>query len=339
MKRPLFWFTRCLATAALVAVCSPAGTRADTPGAQLKMREAARQFYDTGKLLHDRGKFKEAAAEFERAYGEEPLPAFVYNAAQSWDEAGDHAHAIASYKRYLGFKESASEAPQIKARLEVLEKESAASAPMAAPRHTALPYKEPITGHVFQTFLTYDNKEYVLVGVGTRKVLGFKVYAMAMYIEDEAGRKGFPKLAGEAGGADQKTLLASNLVPSFIIQGDFAKHAILWFARPVTAAKQRDSYSEALAEDLSPKASPDVKKAASEFVALFDRDVKEGDEMVIHTESDGRVGVKIGAGPMKMTAIASLRVVHQIWDIWLGAKPISDDLKTMLMDRIDTLSR
>ena len=339
-----FCFRAALATAFVPTLAASA--RAEGTPSQMKMREAARKFFETGKLLHDRGRFKEAAAEFERAYGEEPLAAFLYNAAQSYDEAGDHARAIAGYKKYLGFKESAAEAEQIKARLDVLEKETAAATAAAAaaaapapPRHTALPYKEPNTGHVFSTFLTYDNKEFVLVGVGTRKVIGFKVYAMAMYIEDEAARKGFPKLAGEAGGADQKTLLASNLVPSFIIQGDFAKHAVLWFARGVTAAKQRESYSEALADDLSPKASPEVRKCAADFVALFDKDVKEGDEIVIHTEPDGQVGVKIGSAPMKMTSMKSLRVVHQIWDIWLGAKPINENLKAELMDRIETLGR
>ena len=89
---------------------------------------------------------------------------------------------------------------------------------------------------------------------------------MAMYIEDEAARKGFTRLAGQAGGADNETLAKSGLVPAFIIQGDFAKHAILRFARSVSAADQRKSYREALGEDVTDKATPEVRRAAEAFL-------------------------------------------------------------------------
>ena len=169
-------------------------------------------------------------------------------------------------------------------------------------------------------------------------MFGFKVYAMAMYIDDESARKQFPRLAGQAGGADQRTLEESGLLPSFIIQGDFAKHAILWFARDVSAKQTMDSYREALEKDLSPKASPEVRAAAEGFVKLFEKDVKQGDEIVIHTEPDGRVGVQLGAEPMRWGP-TSQRLVFDVWDIWLGQKPINGDLKKMLMDRVDALGR
>ena len=35
----------------------------------------------------------------------------------------------------------------------------------------------------------------------------------------------------------------------------------------------------------------------------------------------------------------NLRLSHDIWDIWMGSKPISADLKKSLIDRIDTLGR
>lgn len=312
------------------------GATAPASAAAPPMHDAARSFFQAGQALYEKGKFAEAAKAFQSAFDEEPLAALAYNAAQSWDRAGDRAMAIAAYRKYLGFKESESDAEQVKARLAVLEKEAAA--PVAtAPRHTPLPYKEPVTGHVYQTFVTYDGREFVLVGVGTRKVFGFKVYSMAMYIEDEAARKGFPKLAGQAGGADNETLLKSGLVPGFIIQGEFAKHAILRFARAVSAADQRKSYRESLGDDVTDKATPEVRKAAEAFLALFDEDVKEGEEMAIHTEPDGRVGVELH-GKIKWGE-TNLRVVHDVWDIWLGAKPINADLKTALMSRIDSLAR
>jgi hypothetical protein len=35
----------------------------------------------------------------------------------------------------------------------------------------------------------------------------------------------------------------------------------------------------------------------------------------------------------------NIKLSHDIWDIWMGSKPISADLKKTLVDRIDTLGR
>jgi tetratricopeptide (TPR) repeat protein len=326
----------------LVGLAPFGAARAGKPA---KMKSAARSFYEAAQALYDKGRFRDAAVQFQNAYDEDPVPAFIYNACQSLDKAGDRAQAIACYKRYLGFKESKEDAAQLAARLEVLEREEkAATAPVAAPapapaapRHTPLPYKEPVTGLVFDTFLMVDGKEYVLVGVGTRKVIGFKVYAMALYIEDEAARKGFTKLAGQAGGADAKTLQKSGLVPGFIIQGEFGKHAIMRFTRAVSAADQRKSYREALGDDATDKATPEVRKAAEDFLALFSDDVKDGDVIEIQTDADDRVGIAIGG--KKKWGPRNARIAHDVWDIWLGANPINADLKAALIDRVDTLGR
>jgi hypothetical protein len=50
-------------------------------GEEDERRAAAKRFFDTGMLLYDRGEFLEAAVDFERAYREAQLPAFLYNIA------------------------------------------------------------------------------------------------------------------------------------------------------------------------------------------------------------------------------------------------------------------
>jgi hypothetical protein len=199
-----------------------------------------------------------------------------------------------------------------------------------------MPFVEPVTRHTFQTVVTYDGQTYTLMGVGARKVWGAKVYAMALYVEDEPARKAFPKLAAQAGGADHDSLLHADLAHKFIVLGEFGKTALIHFTHDVSAKDSRDAYRKALGDAIGANASSDLKRDAEAFLALFD-DVKDGDDVLIRTMQDGKICVehkgKLRAGPTNQ------RLSHDIWDIWLGAKPISDDLKKGIVDRIDTLGR
>jgi hypothetical protein len=69
---------------------------------------------------------------------------------------------------------------------------------------------------------------------------------------------------------------------------------------------------------------------------LFD-DIKEGEDIVIRTTSEGQIVVE--ARGQKRVGPTNLRLAHDIWDIWLGAHPISGDLKKSIVDRIETLGR
>jgi hypothetical protein len=72
------------------------------------------------------------------------------------------------------------------------------------------------------------------------------------------------------------------------------------------------------------------------FLNLFE-DVKDGDDITIRTNSKGEVYVQTH-GKWKQGP-TNLRLSHDIWDIWMGSKPVSADLKKSLIDRIDTLGR
>jgi tetratricopeptide (TPR) repeat protein len=316
-------------------------------------RAAAKRFFDTGTLLYDRGDFTEAAREFERAYAEAPLPDFLYNIATAYDKGGERKKAADAYRKYAAAMPEAKESVVARKRADVLESEwkqleeieaqkrkaaeEALRAQAARPKlPPSLPFVEPVTKFTYQTITTVDGKPYTLLGAGARKVIGFKVYAMGLYVEDEPARAAFPKLAARAGGSDHATLLRNDLVNQWLVLGEFGKMAHLHFVRNVSAKDTRESYREAMPDAFSSTAPAELKRDAEAFLALFD-DIKDGEDLIIRTSADGQVIVEVH-GQVKRGP-KNQRLAHDIWDIWMGQKPINADLKKTLVDRVDTLGR
>src|SRR5262249_44321658 len=154
-----------------------------------------------------------------------------------------------------------------------LEAAKAAAARPAEPARKLpppLPFVEPVTKYTFQTWTMVDGKPYTLLGAGARKVYGFKVYAMGLYVEDDPARAAFPKLASQAGGSDHDTLVRGDLVNQWLVNADFGKMAILHFVRNVSGKDTQSSYREALGEDAGPRVSGETRQAVDQFLALFD---------------------------------------------------------------------
>jgi tetratricopeptide (TPR) repeat protein len=311
--------------------------------------QAAKRFFESGQLLYNRGEFLDAAKEFERAYAEDPRAGLLYNVAQAYDKGGDRVKAVAAYRKFVASPSDGPEAEQAKqlsrSRADVLEKEwkelEAARAAAQRPAEKRnlpppLPYVEPVTKQTFQTMVEIDGRPYTMLGAGARKVSLFKVYAMALYVEDEPARKAFPAFAARAGGSDKDTLTRGDLAYQFIILGEFGKVAMLRFTRAVTAKQTQDAYREVLADDLSSAAPAQLKKDTEAFLALFE-DVKEGQGMIIRTGQDGTITVEVDG--KKKAGPTNVRLSHDLWTIWLGQKPISTDLKKTLIDRVETLGR
>src|SRR4051812_37373411 len=330
---------RMLLVVATVLACAGPAFAADD-----EKTSAAKRFYETGTLLYDRGEFLDAAREFERAYREQPKAALLYNIATAYDKAGERAKAVENYRKYVALMPNSSEVAVSKARADVLEREAkelaaaraTAEKPVAQPaRNIAppLPFVEPVTKYTYQTWIKVDGVPYTLIGAGARKVYGFKVYAMGLYLEDEPARKGFPALAARAGGSDHDSLARGDLAHQFVVLGDFGKSALLHFVRSVSGKDTRDAYREALGDDVGHNASPDLKRDAEAFLAMFD-DIKDGEDLTIRTTGAGQVIVE--ARGQKRVGPTNVRLAHDIWDIWLGQKPISPDLKRGMVDRIDT---
>ena len=306
---------------------------------------AARRFYESGTYLFDRGQFVDAAKEFERAYEVQPRPALLYNIASAYDKGGERMKAVENYRKYVATMPGAPDVASARARADVLEREArelaAAKAAAARPElrrniPPPLPFVEPTTKYTYQTWIKIDGVPYTLIGAGARRVFGFKVYAMGLYLEDEPARRGFPALAARAGGSDHDSLTRGDLAHEFVVLGDFGKAALLHFVRNVSGKETRDAYRDCLEDDVGPRAPADLKRDTEAFLALFD-DIKDGDNLTIRTTARGQVIVE--AHGHKRVGPTNARLAHDIWDIWLGQKPISSDLKRSMLDRIDTLGR
>jgi hypothetical protein len=81
---------------------------ASTVNAEESPRERAKKAYAIGQAAYERGQFRAAALSFKLAYELEPLPALLYNMAQSWrrhfeltSEREALEQAVASYDAFL----------------------------------------------------------------------------------------------------------------------------------------------------------------------------------------------------------------------------------------------
>lgn len=82
--------------------------------------EQARTRMEQGQAYFLQGRFGEAAAEFEAAYGIHPFSAFLFNAGVAYETGGDLPHAIEYFQRYVGVETNASERATVEARIAAL---------------------------------------------------------------------------------------------------------------------------------------------------------------------------------------------------------------------------
>jgi hypothetical protein len=78
----------------------------------------ARNHFDAGERAYNLGQFDRAAELFAKAYEEWPEPAFLFNLAQTYRQAGNCQQASFFYKRFLALKENDTKKP-IKPTLKV----------------------------------------------------------------------------------------------------------------------------------------------------------------------------------------------------------------------------
>jgi hypothetical protein len=196
---------------------------------------------------------------------------------------------------------------------------------------------ESATGVQFDTKKSVEGRSYTLVGTGVRKKFVVKVYAMGLYVEDVEGKRAFPSLATKAGGSDKAKLTEGDRAQAFLMWGSFGKVAVLHFVRDVGAEKIRGAFEESLGDELSDKAPADVREATQAFLKLIDKDVKNGEEFVLHTASDGKIDLAVAG--KSLGGVQNAKLARAIWGVWLGSKPISKDLRAELVNRIDELGK
>lgn len=152
-----------------------------------------------------------------------------------------------------------------------------------------------------------------LLGAGVRSktfVVKVKVYVASLYVAPDA-------VAKHKGKAPSPELFSD------LVWGDFPKQIVLHFVRNVGKGRIQDAMREAL---------PAADKALTEQFVSFFPEVKEGQECVLHWGKGGVLEVTMNGE--KKPVLANKEFAAAVFAIFLGEKPIQDDLKQALVARL-----
>ena len=151
------------------------------------------------------------------------------------------------------------------------------------------------------------------VGLRTKTMLKVKVYAIGLYVADSA-------LAGPL--AAHKGKPTTPALFDELVSGDFEKEVRLKFVRDVTASQIQEAFRESLAGATGSR--------VDQFVGYFP-DTKVGQEYVLHYAPGGTLDVT--AAGLKKVPIADKAFASRVFAIWLGPKPIQEEIKQGLVSR------
>jgi hypothetical protein len=156
-----------------------------------------------------------------------------------------------------------------------------------------------------------------LLGVGLRTrsiaMVKAKVYAIGLYVSDSALSN---ELKGKAGTGELYRV---------VMEGDFKKKLVLKFLRDLSTDQIRNAFRDAL------------KGAGSKgdvWVNYF-TSVVTGQEAVISWTPG--VGLETKAAGLNKPPMNDKALASSVFGIWLGEKPISDDLKKDLVQHAGVL--
>jgi len=333
---------RALAVAA-VAVASAA--HAKEPPAPTPKQPEAKQHYADGMVRMGLRDWDAAIKEFNEGFRVSPDPLFQLQLGHANRLAGKWDDAAAAYRRYLRGKLPADERADVEVLVELVEaekKRAQAGPPAPSPRPKpgqlipAMPLAEPETKAGFLTTVVSDGKMYTMVGIGARKIYGFNLHAMALYVEDEPARAQAKKLVDRAGGRDLAHLTAGDLAQEFLLDGDFGKAAQLKFVRGTSAKELQRGYREALGYALPSSPSAKLKRDVDRLIALFAADPAENDEYIVRATPAGEISVETRG--IRLRGPTNQELARALWQVWLGKHAVSAQLRKQLVDRIDALA-
>jgi tetratricopeptide (TPR) repeat protein len=80
----------------------------------------AKAHFSTGMIYYERGRFADAAREFEEAYRLSHRPELLYNMGKAYDGGSDKARALRAYRRFLTAVPETRDRPAVQARISAL---------------------------------------------------------------------------------------------------------------------------------------------------------------------------------------------------------------------------
>lgn len=166
--------------------------------------------------------------------------------------------------------------------------------------------KEPSTGESF----TDQKGDQALLGVGVRKKWGFKVYAIGLYADKDRARS-----------------IRHNDYRG-VVAGQFKKTIEIRMQRAVSASKIRDAFEDALEESCG--GLPEYQK----FLGYFQGELNKGTVILLRTNGST---LEVSIDGVARPALNNARLTGALLNVWLGPKPIDDDLKESLVARLGSL--
>ena len=106
---------------ALIVALPGLARAADDGGANDNDLELAKAHFNTGQIDYDKGRFADAAHEFEEAYRLSGKSLLLYNVGKSYDGASDFARALGAYRRFLAASSDSSDRRFAENRVQLLE--------------------------------------------------------------------------------------------------------------------------------------------------------------------------------------------------------------------------
>lgn len=171
--------------------------------------------------------------------------------------------------------------------------------------------KESRTGVSFP--VKRDDMTLLGVGLRTKTFLKVKVYAAGLYVADSALSGPLAVHRGKTG------------TPAFyrdLVWGDFPKAIVMTFVRDTTASQIRDAFYESL---------PTIDHARLDLFSSHFGTPQKGQTVIVRWASGGVIETN-SAGEVK-PPIADKAFAGAVFGIWLGEKPIQEDLKRDLVSR------
>jgi hypothetical protein len=174
---------------------------------------------------------------------------------------------------------------------------------------------EPKTGMAFATRIG----EMSLLGVGlrTKTVFKFKVYALGLYVADSA-------LAGPL--AVHKGRVGTSAFYRDLIAGDFEKEFVLKLVRNLSAEQIQGTFRSHLRGVDS--------KRLEQFVSYFET-TKAGQECVLHWVPGGRLETTVSG--VAKPPIADKAFADAVFAIWLRDRPAEDPIRKQVISRASAL--
>lgn len=170
-------------------------------------------------------------------------------------------------------------------------------------------------------------------GVRTRTILKVKVYTFGLYVDGEGARKGLASWRGK----DAAALSADASLYDELLKGSFPMTLRLEMSRSVTAGQMTEAFDEALTPRVAQAAQrgmPGGAEAVGQFRALFTTPLTRGTELLF-TWSGDRLLVSIGG--RQVGTIDNRALAWALFDVYLGAKPISAEGKRSVIARLPTV--